>query len=244
MGHGNLCLQIDCLQSVKRELQAQKKLEIRTKFTGKRYEVGMLSSEPEPNLTNNCSSAFGQLLSVKRRFRRKPNLKSLHQQSIDTNAEREFIKMLDAYKVENSFVEEWYLPQHPALCPNKPGKLRRNCNAASKYKDVCLKDKLLSGAGLLLGLIGTIFRCHEGLKTPNPDIESSFMQVEVSKQNRSCLRFLSCQETNESVETYKYNCHVFGTKRSPTCANFDIKRVGLDNGEWYPFAAKSIRNIY
>ena len=127
----------------------------------------------------------------------------MHQQSIDTNAETGFVKIQDAYKVESSFVEEWYLPQHPALCPNKPGKLRRNCNAASNYKDVCLKDKLLSGAGLLHGLIGTIFRFHEGLKALNPDIESGFMQVEVPKQNKSCLRFLSFQETNESVEIYK-----------------------------------------
>ena len=37
----------------KKELQAQKMLESTTKFTGERYEVGMLWSEPEPNLPNN-----------------------------------------------------------------------------------------------------------------------------------------------------------------------------------------------
>ena len=49
-----------------------------TKFTGERYEVGMLWSEPEPKLPNNYSSALGQLYSLERRFQRDPNLKNLY----------------------------------------------------------------------------------------------------------------------------------------------------------------------
>ena len=52
---------INVLSQSKKELQAQKRLEITTKFTGERYEVGRLWSEPEPNLPNNYSSPLGQL---------------------------------------------------------------------------------------------------------------------------------------------------------------------------------------
>ena len=45
-----------------------------SKFTGKRYEVEKIWSEPEPNLSNNYSSALGQLHSVERRFKGDPNL--------------------------------------------------------------------------------------------------------------------------------------------------------------------------
>ena len=60
-------------------------------------------------------------------------------------------------EMKGTFGKEWYLPHHPVLNPNKLGKVRRVCNSASKYKDICLNDKLLAGPDLLHGLIGTIF---------------------------------------------------------------------------------------
>ena len=144
---------INVVSQSKEELQAQKMLESTTKSTGERYEVGMLWSEPEPNLPNNYSSALGQLYSQERRFQRDPNLKSLYQQSIDTDVEKGLVKILDESEVKGTFGKEWYLPHHPVLNPNKPGKVRRVCNAASKYKEVCLNDKLLAGPDLLHGLI-------------------------------------------------------------------------------------------
>ena len=189
----------------------QKMLESTTKFTGERYEMGMLWSEAEPNLPNNCSSDLGQLYSLERRFQRDPNLKSWHQQSIDTDVQK------------RTFGKEWYLPHHPVLKPNKPGKVRRVCNAASKYKEVCLNDKLLEGPDLQHGLIGTIFRFREGPIALTADIESMFLQVQVPEQDRSCLRFLWRPRTNEPVQIYEYQRHVFGAKSSPTCANYALK---------------------
>ena len=125
---------------------------------GERHEVGMLWSEPEPNLPNNYSSALDQLYSLGRRLERDPNLKILYQQSIDTDVEKGFVKILDESEVKGTFGKEWYLPHHPVLNPNKPGKIGRVCNAASKYKEVCLNDKLLEGLDLLHGLIRTVLR--------------------------------------------------------------------------------------
>ena len=115
-----------------KELQAQKMLESTTKFTGEWYEVGMLWSEPEPNLPKNYSSALGQLHSLERRFQRGRKLKSLYQHSIDTDIKKRFVKILDESEAKITFGKEWYLPHHPALNPNKPGKMRRVCIAASK----------------------------------------------------------------------------------------------------------------
>ena len=44
---------------------------------------------------------------------------------------------------------------------NKPGKVRRVCNAAPKYNNVYLTDKLLAEMDLLHGLVGTVFRFGE-----------------------------------------------------------------------------------
>ena len=118
----------------KGEQQAQKFLENTTKFTGERYEVGMLWSQPEPNLSNNYGSALDQLYSLERRFQRHPNLKELHQQSIDTDVEKGFVKILGKLEVQGTFGKEWYLPHHPVLNPNKPGKVRRVCNVVQNTR--------------------------------------------------------------------------------------------------------------
>ena len=130
------------------------------------------------------------------------------------------------------------------LNPNKPGKVRRVCNAASKYKEVCLNDKLLAGLDLLHGLIGIIFRLREGPIALRADIESMFPQVQVPEQDRSCLRFLWRPRTNEPVQIYEYQRHVFGAKSSSTCSNCSLKQVGLDNEKEYPIAAKAIQNNF
>ena len=200
----------------------------------------MLWSEPELNLPNNYGSAVGQLYSLERGFQRDPNLKELYQQSIDTDVEKGFVKILGKSEVKGTFRKDSYLPHHPVLNPNKPGKVRRN--AAAKHKNICLNDKLFAGPDLLHGLIGTKFRFREGPVALTVDIESMFLQVQVPERDKSCLRFLWRPTMNEPVQIYEYQRHVFGAKSSPTYANYALKRVAIDNEDEFPIAAKSIKN--
>ena len=147
-------------------------------------------------------------------------------------------------EVTGTFGKEWYLPHHPKLNPNKPGKVRRVCNAGSLYKEVCLNDMLLAGPDLLHGLIGAIFRFREEPIALTADIESMFIQVQIPEQDRSCLRLFWRPRANEPVQIYDYQRHMFGAKSSPTCANYALKRVGLENEEEYPKATKALQNIF
>ena len=201
---------IKVVSQSKKEQQVQKFLESKTTFTGERYEAGMLWSEPEPNPPNNYGSTLGQLHSLEQRFQRDPKLKEVYQQSIDTDAEKGFVKVLGKSEVKSTFGKEWYLPHHTVLNPNKPGKVCRVCNAAAKYKDICLNNNLLAGSDLLHGLIGTIFRFREGPIALTADIESVFLQVQVPERDKSCLRFLRRPTVNEPVQIYEYQRHVFG----------------------------------
>ena len=81
-------------------------LESTTKFTGERYEVVMLWSEPEPNLPNNYSSALGQLYSLERIFQRDSNLKSLYHHSIDTDVEKVFVKIWNERELKDTLGKE------------------------------------------------------------------------------------------------------------------------------------------
>ena len=106
---------INVVSQSKRELQAQKMLESRTKFTGERFEVGILWSETEPNLPNNYRSALGQLYSLEQRFQRDPYLKSLYQQSIDTDVEKGFVKKIVRVRSESQLRERIvFAPQSSA----------------------------------------------------------------------------------------------------------------------------------
>ena len=49
---------------------------------------------------------------------------------------------------------------------------------------------------------------------------------------------------NEPVQIYEYQRHVFGAKSSTTCANYDLKRVAIDNGDEFQIAAKTIQNNF
>ena len=100
------------------------------------------------------------------------------------------MKILGKSEVKGTFGKEWCLPHYPVVRPNKPGKVRRVCNAVAKYKDVCLNDKLLAGPDLIHGLIGTLFRFREGTIALTGDIESMFLQVQVPERDKGCLRFL------------------------------------------------------
>ena len=88
-------------------------------------------------------------------------------------------------EVKSIFSKEWYSPHHTVINPQKPGNGRGVFNAASKYKEVCLHDKLLAGPDLLNGLIGTIARFSEKLMALTAATESMFLQVQVPSAFRS-----------------------------------------------------------
>ena len=76
------------------------------------------------------------------------------------------------------------------------------------------------------------------------DIESMFLQVQVPEAERSSIRFLWRSHNSEPVGVYEYQRHVFGAASSPTCANYALQRVGIDNKDQFPVAAKAIENNF
>ena len=84
----------------------------------------------------------------------------------------------------------WYLPHHPVQNPNKPGKIRRVANAASKYRGQSLNSNLLTGPDLLNSLLGILLRFREHPIAILADIESMFTQIAVKQEDQSALRFL------------------------------------------------------
>ena len=76
-------------------------------------------------------------------------MKNAYQATIEKDIQNKFVRKLDQEEIDKTENDtQWYLPHHPVKHPHKPGKVRRVCNAASKFKGVSLNDKLLSGPDL------------------------------------------------------------------------------------------------
>ena len=230
----------------KEEKRALFILEKTTKHNGERYEVGFLWAEDELRLTNNYFSAYQQFLSMEKRLEKDIELKTAYKATIEKDLEGNFVRRLDdkeALQTENAM--QWYLPHHPVKHPHKPGKVRRVCNASSKFRGISLNDKLLSGPDLLWNLVGIVFRFREQGIAMTADIESMFLQVAVPKEEYKCLRFLWRDKPSDAVGIYEYTRHVFGAKNSPTCASYNLQQSGRDNKVEFPEASFTIeRNFY
>ena len=59
------------------------------------------------------------------------------------------------------------------------------------------------------------------------------------------LRFLWRKNDKEPLHVYEYSRHVFGSKDSPTCANYALQQAGKDFKDEFPKASEMIeRNFY
>ena len=76
------------------------------------------------------------------------------------------------------------------------------------------------------------------------DINGMFMQVGVIPQDWSSLRFLWQEDPATDVAVYQNVHHIFGSKDSPTCANYALQQTSRDSCKKFPEAAKSVENNF
>ena len=173
-------------------------------------------------------------------------MKKLYQDSIKIDVEKGFVRIIKQEELKATKLErQWYVPHYPVENPNKPGKVRRVCNAAFKFRGISLKDNLLTRPDLLQNLIGIIFRFREQKIAITADLEAMFLQVKVPPEDCKVLSFLWRDNPNEPIKVYEYGRHIFGAKSSPTCANFALQQVAKDKAHESPQITKLImRNFY
>ena len=163
----------------------------------------------------------------------------------DTNMFQSMDKIIKGYLSENPpyarkmTLEEanvasprtWYLPIHPVVNPNKPGKVRVVNDAAAKYQDESLNLNLRPGPDLLSCMVGVLLRFRNREVAIAADVEAMFHQVRVSLQDADSLRFFWNDNINENgpPEVYQMLVHIFGATDSPACANYALKRTARDN---------------
>ena len=130
--------------------QANDILEQTTILKDGRYHVGMLWADEDPELPNNYFSALAQFNSLERRLDKDPELKAKYAKNINEDLTKGYVIKVDQpQEPQQRSKTEWYLPHHPVINPNKPGKVRRVLNGAAKFRGVSLNNSLLTGPDLL-----------------------------------------------------------------------------------------------
>ena len=98
---------------------------------------------------------------------------------------------MNTHDCKNCSAREWYLPHHPVINPNKPGKVRRVLNGAAKFHGSSLNEALLVGPDLLQSLLAVLMRFRQHQHAVSADIEGMFLQVGVLPIDQLSLRFFS-----------------------------------------------------
>ena len=206
----------------------------------------MLWADDNIQLPNNYFSSLAQLKSLEKRLSRDTSLKKSYANTIREDLEKGYlIRVPDAHKVEQRSNKEWYLPHHPVINPNKPGKVRRVLNGAAKFHGTSLNKSLLTGPDLLQNLIDILLRFRQHQFAVSADIEGMFLQVGVPDRDQPSLRFLWREDPTTNVVVYQYTRHIFGAKDSPTCANYALQRTARDSVNQFPEATKAVlENFY
>ena len=133
------------------DARAHEILENTTVHDGLRNNVGMLWAADNTKLPNNCFSSLVQLKSLEKRLAKDEDLREKYSSTIKEDLNKGYvIEVPDAHKVENRSDKELYLPHHPVLNPNTPGKV---LNGAANLHGASLNKSLLTGPDLLQRLI-------------------------------------------------------------------------------------------
>ena len=204
----------------------------------------MLWADDNIHLPDNFYTSLVQFKSLEKSIEKDLNLKTQNASDIRSDVEKGDVVPVSPHDSKNRSDREWYVPHHPVLNPNKPGKVRRVLNAASRFHGNSLNNSLLVGPDLLQNLLFVLMRFREHKHVISADIEGMSMQVGLLESDQRSLRFLWREDPTSDVSVFQYTSLVFGAKESPTCANYALRRTAVDNQDRYPDAAYAVLNNF
>ena len=111
-----------------------------TVHNGERYIVPMLWIDSNVSLPNNYYSSLTQFKTLERRLSKDPELRERYAETIREDIRKGYVVTVEPHDPRKRSNREWYLPHHPVVNPNKPGKVRRVLNGASKFHGPSLKN--------------------------------------------------------------------------------------------------------
>ena len=118
---------------------------------------------------------------MERRLDKDLSLREKYAETIKNDIQKGYVITVKARDPKSRGDRECYLPHHPVLNPNKPGKVRRVLNGASKCHGASMNKSLLVGPNLLQNLIFALLRFRQHKYAVSADIEGNFYRLESVK---------------------------------------------------------------
>ncbi|PFX25687.1 hypothetical protein AWC38_SpisGene9681 [Stylophora pistillata] len=198
-----------------------------TTFVNGHYEVGLLWREDEPRLPNSYTLAKRRLELLRRRLT-KPESRELaakYREVMDEYISKGYARKLSPEQAAMETSYTWYLPHHPVINLNKPGKLRIVFDAAAEFEGTSLNKKLIQSPDMTKSLIGVLLRFRQGKVGLAADVEAMFHQP---------------------PDVYVMEVHIFGATSSPCVTNSVLRRTAADNAERFERGVTAIveKNFY
>ena len=183
---------------------------------------------PRQRLPNNRSQVLNRLMSLKRNFERKPEMRDhfhIFMEKIFRNGHAELAPPLSKEE------ERWYLPTFGVYHPKKPNQIRVVFDSSAPYNGVSLNDVLLTGPDLNNTLLGVLMRYRKEAIAFSADIEQMFYSFLVREEDRNFLRFFWFQDNDLSkdIVEFRMKVHVFGNSPSPSVAIYGLHQSVLDS---------------
>ena len=163
----------------------------------------MLWAGKHSQLPNNYYSALAQLKSLEKPIDKDTNLRALYAKNSQEDFDKGYVIKVNTHDCTNRSARESYLPHHPVINPNKPGKVRRVLNGAAKFHGSSLNKALLVRPDLFQNLLAVLMRFRQHQHAVSADIEGMFLQVGVLPSDQLSLRFLWREDPTTDVVTYQ-----------------------------------------
>ena len=193
-------------------------------FTGSRYSVKLPWKMRHAPLPTNYSLAFSRLKGQLRRLKEQPEIRKSYDNIIKEQLDAGIIDQV--YELENCD-KICYLPHQAVVRKDvETTKVRVVYDASSKEGKygTSLNECLHIGPSLTPLLFEILLRFRENNIAIIADVEKAFLNVEVQKEDRDCLRFLwveNVDDKNSSINVYRFNRVVFGVN----CSQFLLNAV-------------------
>lgn len=197
------------------------------------YQFPIPFRQEEPGLPDNKMMAERRLFHLRQRLLKDKTLAKGYQEEMRSLLAEGHAERVPRHELEARPGATWYLPHHPVLSANKPGKVRIVFDCAATCKAVSLNSQVMQGPDLNNKLVDILFRFRQRRVALMADVEAMFHQVRVVPEHRDALRFLWWigPQMSGTPTTYRMNVHLFGGIWSPSAAGYALQRTFQDHGK-------------
>ena len=210
------------------------------------YVLPLPWKNPAKVLPASLPMAEKRLAGVKRRLERNPELKAMYCKEMQLLLNDGYAEIVPETE-RNRSGRVWYIPHHPVLNPNKPGKVRIVYDCAAFSNGTSLNDNLVKGPDFMNSLMGVLLRFRKEKIAIVSDIKKMFYQVRCILEDCDSLRFLWYPDGNTDLQAvpHRMKVHLFGAKSSPSCASFALLQTAKQFGNQYsPDVSAVVRNNF